>query len=99
MLIWLAARSQGSLSLGFTVSSHPITFSLALLRLLVGRFHLAATRGHLDCLSLILGHGADVTATDATGESRSLQPGRCSQTFAIMIITCCFLITAFVAFR
>uniref|UniRef100_A0A3Q3DBC8 Uveal autoantigen with coiled-coil domains and ankyrin repeats n=1 Tax=Hippocampus comes TaxID=109280 RepID=A0A3Q3DBC8_HIPCM len=29
-------------------------------------FHLAATRGHLDCLNLILSHGADVTATDAT---------------------------------
>ncbi|KAF0043057.1 hypothetical protein F2P81_004394 [Scophthalmus maximus] len=29
-------------------------------------FHLAATRGHLDCLKLILGHTVDVTATDAT---------------------------------
>uniref|UniRef100_A0A8C6UUZ0 Uveal autoantigen with coiled-coil domains and ankyrin repeats b n=1 Tax=Neogobius melanostomus TaxID=47308 RepID=A0A8C6UUZ0_9GOBI len=37
--------------------------------LLSGRFHLAATRGHLDCLNLILGHGADITATDATGQS------------------------------
>lgn len=32
------------------------------------RFHLAATRGHLDCLNLILGHNVDVTATDASGE-------------------------------
>ncbi|XP_059203023.1 uveal autoantigen with coiled-coil domains and ankyrin repeats protein [Centropristis striata] len=32
-------------------------------------FHLAATRGHLDCLNLILGHNADVTATDATGKN------------------------------
>uniref|UniRef100_A0A667YT12 Uveal autoantigen with coiled-coil domains and ankyrin repeats n=1 Tax=Myripristis murdjan TaxID=586833 RepID=A0A667YT12_9TELE len=32
-------------------------------------FHLAATRGHLDCLSLILGHNVDVTATDATGKN------------------------------
>ncbi|XP_039980584.1 uveal autoantigen with coiled-coil domains and ankyrin repeats protein isoform X2 [Xiphias gladius] len=32
-------------------------------------FHLAATRGHLDCLSLILGHTVDVTATDATGKN------------------------------
>ncbi|XP_019722893.1 uveal autoantigen with coiled-coil domains and ankyrin repeats isoform X3 [Hippocampus comes] len=32
-------------------------------------FHLAATRGHLDCLNLILSHGADVTATDATGKN------------------------------
>uniref|UniRef100_A0A4W6BR47 Uveal autoantigen with coiled-coil domains and ankyrin repeats n=1 Tax=Lates calcarifer TaxID=8187 RepID=A0A4W6BR47_LATCA len=29
-------------------------------------FHLAATRGHLDCLNLILGHNVDVTATDFT---------------------------------
>ncbi|XP_065123931.1 uveal autoantigen with coiled-coil domains and ankyrin repeats protein [Paramisgurnus dabryanus] len=32
-------------------------------------FHLAATRGHLDCLNLILNHGVDVTATDATGKN------------------------------
>ncbi|XP_036400233.1 uveal autoantigen with coiled-coil domains and ankyrin repeats protein-like isoform X2 [Megalops cyprinoides] len=32
-------------------------------------FHLAATRGHLDCLSLILGHNVDATATDSTGKS------------------------------
>ncbi|KAF3686668.1 Uveal autoantigen with coiled-coil domains and ankyrin repeats [Channa argus] len=32
-------------------------------------FHLAATRGHLDCLSLILGHNVDATATDATGKN------------------------------
>nr|XP_057944941.1 uveal autoantigen with coiled-coil domains and ankyrin repeats protein isoform X2 [Doryrhamphus excisus] len=32
-------------------------------------FHLAATRGHLDCLNLILSHNADVTATDATGKN------------------------------
>ncbi|XP_077420006.1 uveal autoantigen with coiled-coil domains and ankyrin repeats protein isoform X2 [Vanacampus margaritifer] len=32
-------------------------------------FHLAATRGHLDCLNLILSHSADVTATDATGKN------------------------------
>ncbi|KAM3625595.1 uncharacterized protein V6R79_014505 [Siganus canaliculatus] len=32
-------------------------------------FHLAATRGHLDCLNLILGHSADVTATDASGKN------------------------------
>ncbi|MCI4393089.1 hypothetical protein PGIGA_G00153410 [Pangasianodon gigas] len=32
-------------------------------------FHLAATRGHLDCLSVILGHGVDVTASDATGKN------------------------------
>ncbi|CAL8235475.1 unnamed protein product [Boreogadus saida] len=29
-------------------------------------FHLAATRGHLDCLNQILGHNVDITATDAT---------------------------------
>uniref|UniRef100_A0A672JMD3 Uncharacterized protein n=1 Tax=Salarias fasciatus TaxID=181472 RepID=A0A672JMD3_SALFA len=32
-------------------------------------FHLAATRGHLDCLNLILGHNVDITASDATGKS------------------------------
>ncbi|KAI5626239.1 uveal autoantigen with coiled-coil domains and ankyrin repeats isoform X2 [Silurus asotus] len=32
-------------------------------------FHLAATRGYLDCLSVILGHGVDVTANDATGKN------------------------------
>ncbi|XP_028257157.1 uveal autoantigen with coiled-coil domains and ankyrin repeats protein [Parambassis ranga] len=32
-------------------------------------FHLAATRGHLDCLNLILGHNVDVTASDATGKN------------------------------
>ncbi|KAK3528394.1 hypothetical protein QTP86_034260, partial [Hemibagrus guttatus] len=32
-------------------------------------FHLAASRGHLDCLSVILVHGVDVTANDATGKN------------------------------
>uniref|UniRef100_A0A665U2I8 Uncharacterized protein n=1 Tax=Echeneis naucrates TaxID=173247 RepID=A0A665U2I8_ECHNA len=32
-------------------------------------FHLAATRGHLDCLTVILGHNIDVTAKDATGKN------------------------------
>ncbi|XP_070761815.1 uveal autoantigen with coiled-coil domains and ankyrin repeats [Enoplosus armatus] len=32
-------------------------------------FHLAATRGHLDCLNHILGHNVDVTATDAAGKN------------------------------
>uniref|UniRef100_A0A8C9WAW0 Uveal autoantigen with coiled-coil domains and ankyrin repeats n=1 Tax=Scleropages formosus TaxID=113540 RepID=A0A8C9WAW0_SCLFO len=32
-------------------------------------FHLAATRGHLDCLNLILGHGVDVIAKDAAGKN------------------------------
>ncbi|KAM9765176.1 uveal autoantigen with coiled-coil domains and ankyrin repeats isoform 2-T2 [Menidia menidia] len=32
-------------------------------------FHLAATRGHLDCLNLILGHTVDITASDATGKN------------------------------
>ncbi|XP_051944934.1 uveal autoantigen with coiled-coil domains and ankyrin repeats protein-like isoform X2 [Xyrauchen texanus] len=32
-------------------------------------FHLAATRGHLDCLNLILNHGVDATTTDATGKN------------------------------
>ncbi|XP_060767691.1 uveal autoantigen with coiled-coil domains and ankyrin repeats protein isoform X2 [Neoarius graeffei] len=32
-------------------------------------FHLAATRGHLECLSVILSHGVDVTASDATGKN------------------------------
>ncbi|KAJ7994650.1 hypothetical protein DPEC_G00251680 [Dallia pectoralis] len=32
-------------------------------------FHLSATRGNLDCLSLILGHQVDVTASDANGKN------------------------------
>ncbi|XP_028331091.1 uveal autoantigen with coiled-coil domains and ankyrin repeats protein isoform X2 [Gouania willdenowi] len=32
-------------------------------------FHLAATRGHLDSLNLILGHSLDITASDATGKN------------------------------
>ncbi|XP_076852005.1 uveal autoantigen with coiled-coil domains and ankyrin repeats protein [Brachyhypopomus gauderio] len=32
-------------------------------------FHLAATRGHLDCLNLMLVHGVDITAADATGKN------------------------------
>ncbi|XP_061595791.1 uveal autoantigen with coiled-coil domains and ankyrin repeats [Cololabis saira] len=32
-------------------------------------FHLAATRGHVECLSLILGHNVDITASDATGKN------------------------------
>lgn len=32
-------------------------------------FHLAATRGHLDCLNLILRHSVDITATDAAGKN------------------------------
>uniref|UniRef100_A0A3Q4N736 Uveal autoantigen with coiled-coil domains and ankyrin repeats b n=1 Tax=Neolamprologus brichardi TaxID=32507 RepID=A0A3Q4N736_NEOBR len=32
-------------------------------------FHLAATRGHLEVLNLILGHNVDVTASDAAGKS------------------------------
>ncbi|KAM6950955.1 uveal autoantigen with coiled-coil domains and ankyrin repeats protein isoform 2-T2 [Lycodopsis pacificus] len=39
-------------------------------------FHLAATRGHLECLNLILGHGVDVTATDATGKNALHQASR-----------------------
>ncbi|XP_056146685.1 ankycorbin isoform X1 [Lampris incognitus] len=31
--------------------------------------HIAATRGHLDCLSVILAHGADLSITDAAGSS------------------------------
>ncbi|KAK6476960.1 uveal autoantigen with coiled-coil domains and ankyrin repeats-like [Huso huso] len=32
-------------------------------------FHLAASRGHLDCLNIMLGHHVDVTAADATGKN------------------------------
>uniref|UniRef100_A0A8C3APP4 Uveal autoantigen with coiled-coil domains and ankyrin repeats n=1 Tax=Cyclopterus lumpus TaxID=8103 RepID=A0A8C3APP4_CYCLU len=39
-------------------------------------FHLAATRGHLECLNLILGHSVDVTATDATGKNALHQASR-----------------------
>ncbi|XP_058851484.1 uveal autoantigen with coiled-coil domains and ankyrin repeats-like [Acipenser ruthenus] len=32
-------------------------------------FHLAASRGHLDCLNIMLGHHVAVTAADATGKN------------------------------
>ena len=48
---------------------HQLVLTLApSLVLILCRFHLAATRGHLDCLNLILGHSVDVTASDATGD-------------------------------
>lgn len=47
-----------------------VCFPLLISLFLFSRFHLAATRGHLDCLNLILGHSVDVTASDATGEYR-----------------------------
>lgn len=48
-----------------------INYSVSL-SLFFSRFHLAASRGHLDCLNLILNHGVDITATDATGEDVAL---------------------------
>lgn len=59
-----------------SVSFNPFSISLSLF----ARFHLAATRGHLECLNLILGHSVDVTATDATGEFR-LDESRISNIF------------------
>ncbi|MEQ2168857.1 hypothetical protein GOODEAATRI_019001, partial [Goodea atripinnis] len=32
-------------------------------------FHLAATRGQLECLNLMLGHNVDITAKDACGKN------------------------------
>ncbi|KAM5168831.1 ankycorbin isoform 2-T2 [Callospermophilus lateralis] len=32
-------------------------------------FHLAATKGHVECLRVMVAHGVDVTAQDATGHS------------------------------
>nr|XP_015198786.1 PREDICTED: uveal autoantigen with coiled-coil domains and ankyrin repeats isoform X2 [Lepisosteus oculatus] len=32
-------------------------------------FHLAASKGYLDCLNLLLGHSLDITAADATGKN------------------------------
>ncbi|XP_054588275.2 uveal autoantigen with coiled-coil domains and ankyrin repeats protein isoform X2 [Nothobranchius furzeri] len=32
-------------------------------------FHLAASRGQLDCLNVILGHNVDITASDAAGKN------------------------------
>ncbi|XP_022520945.2 uveal autoantigen with coiled-coil domains and ankyrin repeats protein isoform X2 [Astyanax mexicanus] len=46
-------------------------------------FHLAATRGHLDCLNLILGHGVDVTATDATGKNALHLASRNAQSLCV----------------
>ncbi|XP_051990383.1 uveal autoantigen with coiled-coil domains and ankyrin repeats protein-like isoform X2 [Xyrauchen texanus] len=46
-------------------------------------FHLAATRGHLDCLNLILHHGVDVTATDATGKNALHLAARNNQSLCV----------------
>uniref|UniRef100_A0A672JWR4 Uveal autoantigen with coiled-coil domains and ankyrin repeats n=1 Tax=Sinocyclocheilus grahami TaxID=75366 RepID=A0A672JWR4_SINGR len=46
-------------------------------------FHLAASRGHLDCLNLILNHGVDVTATDATGKNALHLAARNSQSLCV----------------
>lgn len=57
---------------------------------------MAATRGHLDCLNLILGHSVDVTATDASGEfwldegstlELYLEPWMCFQCYVLPIIS------------
>lgn len=36
---------------------------------------MAAARGHLDCLNLILGHNIDITASDAAGKFRLNKSG------------------------
>ncbi|XP_062845626.1 uveal autoantigen with coiled-coil domains and ankyrin repeats isoform X2 [Trichomycterus rosablanca] len=46
-------------------------------------FHLAASRGHLDCLNLILNHGVDITATDATGKSALHLAARNAQSLCV----------------
>ncbi|XP_005169009.2 uveal autoantigen with coiled-coil domains and ankyrin repeats protein isoform X1 [Danio rerio] len=46
-------------------------------------FHLAASRGHLDCLNLILNHGVDVTATDATGKNALHLAARNAQSLCV----------------
>uniref|UniRef100_A0A8C1N558 Uveal autoantigen with coiled-coil domains and ankyrin repeats b n=1 Tax=Cyprinus carpio TaxID=7962 RepID=A0A8C1N558_CYPCA len=46
-------------------------------------FHLAATRGHLDCLNLILNHGVDITATDATGKNALHLAARNAQSLCV----------------
>ncbi|XP_077084826.1 uveal autoantigen with coiled-coil domains and ankyrin repeats protein isoform X1 [Siphateles boraxobius] len=46
-------------------------------------FHLAASRGHLDCLNLILNHGADITATDATGKNALHLAARNAQSLCV----------------
>uniref|UniRef100_A0A674DBM1 Uveal autoantigen with coiled-coil domains and ankyrin repeats n=1 Tax=Salmo trutta TaxID=8032 RepID=A0A674DBM1_SALTR len=48
---------------------HISLFHFTLLQASPNLFHLSATRGHLDCLNLILGHSVDLTATDATGKN------------------------------
>lgn len=39
-----------------------------------GRFHLCASRGRLDCLEVIISHGADVSVADGAGR---VLVGRC----------------------
>ncbi|XP_058637632.1 uveal autoantigen with coiled-coil domains and ankyrin repeats protein isoform X2 [Onychostoma macrolepis] len=46
-------------------------------------FHLAASRGHLDCLNLILNHGVDVTAKDATGKNALHLAARNAQSLCV----------------
>ncbi|KAM9493805.1 uveal autoantigen with coiled-coil domains and ankyrin repeats protein isoform 2-T2 [Clarias gariepinus] len=46
-------------------------------------FHLAAARGHLDCLSVILNHGVDVTANDATGKNALHLAARNAQSLCV----------------
>ncbi|KAK9971704.1 hypothetical protein ABG768_025057 [Culter alburnus] len=46
-------------------------------------FHLAASRGHLDCLNLILNHGVDITATDATGKNALHLAARNAQSLCV----------------
>lgn len=68
MVVRAGINFQHALATSLTLSLVSVlSFSLFLFR-----FHLAASRGHLDCLNLFLNHGVDVTATDATGEDFAL---------------------------
>lgn len=53
-----------------------------------GRFHLGVSLGRLDCLEVIVAHGADLTVTDGVGRSHQSHPAiRCYW----LLINMCFL--------
>ncbi|MBN3318753.1 UACA protein, partial [Atractosteus spatula] len=58
-------------------------------------FHLAASKGYLDCLNLLLGHSLDITAADATGMSAS--PRDRSVSSGVLVL--CFILFKYHWFR
>uniref|UniRef100_A0A672JZR4 Uveal autoantigen with coiled-coil domains and ankyrin repeats n=1 Tax=Sinocyclocheilus grahami TaxID=75366 RepID=A0A672JZR4_SINGR len=78
MVVRAGINFQHALATSLTLSPVSVPFFLFLIS-----FHLAASRGHLDCLNLILNHGVDVTATDATGKNALHLAARNSQSLCV----------------